>query len=100
MPKTKIYNIYTNDDLELPLVCGVIGAKAVSEFTGLSVEQIRKRLFTKSWTRCKYKVVIVGNVENDQEKYMIKYNLTHDRTEYFKRRRTNKWTRTKEQKAL
>lgn len=94
MPKTKIYDVITNDSLELPLACGLVGAKAVSEFTGLTVEAIRKKLFCNDWGKCKYKVVISGVVENNQEKYMIKYNLTHDRTEYFKRRRTNKWNNT------
>lgn len=100
MPKTKIYDVITNDELELPLALGIVGAKAVSEFTGLTVNRIRKNLLKNSWGRSEFRVVISGLVENNQEKYMIKYNLTHDRTEYFKRRRTNKWTRTKDQKAL
>lgn len=87
MPKTKIYTIVTNDSLELPLACGVVGAKAVSEFTGLTVETIRKKLFRNDWGKSKYKVYISGEVENNQDAYMIKYNLTHDRTEYFKERR-------------
>lgn len=95
MPKTKIYNIVTNDEYEIPLAVGVIGAKAVSDFTGLSVESIRKKIFRRSWGRSKYKAVEVGLVENNQEAYMIKYNLTHDRTEYFKRRRTKRWNNTK-----
>lgn len=95
MPKTKIYNIVTNDELEMPLAVGLIGAKAVSAYTGLTVSRIRKSLFYDNWGRSKYKAVEVGLVENNQEAYMIKYNLTHDRSEYFKRRRTKRWNNTK-----
>lgn len=95
MPKTKIYNVVTNDELEMPLAIGLIGAKAVSDFTGLTVSKIRKNLFYDSWGRSKYKAVEVGLVENNQEAYMIKYNLTHDRSEYFKRWRTKRWSNTK-----
>ena len=98
MPKTKIYNIVTNDELEMPLAVGVIGAKAVSAYTGLTVNRIRKSLFYDNWGRSKYKAVEVGLVENNQEAYMIKYNLTHDRSEYWRERAWTKKRRKRERK--
>ena len=98
MPKTKIYNIVTNDELEIPLAVGVIGAKAVSAYTGLTVSRIRKSLFYDNWGRSKYKAVEVGLVENNQEAYMIKYNLTHDRSEYWRERAWTKKRRKRERK--
>lgn len=98
MPKTKIYNIVTNDELEIPLAIGAIGAKAVSAYTGLTVSRIRKSLFYDNWGRSKYKAVEVGLVENNQEAYMIKYNLTHDRTEYWRERAWTKKRRKRERK--
>lgn len=85
----KTYMIVTNVKYELPVAQDLIGAAAVAEYLGLSVNRIRKNLCSGKWNhKQKYKAVAVGSgitdsVERKRE-YSRRYQFSHDRTEYFR----------------
>lgn len=85
MPVVKIYDIVTNDLLELPVAYNLRGAKSVSEFIGISEQAVRKKLFKGNWGKSKYKAIEAGSVVYDQKRYYKLYSLTHDRSQYFKK---------------
>lgn len=84
MPVVKIYDIVTNDLLELPVAFNLIGAKAVGEFIGISEQAVRTKLFKSNWGKSKYKAIEAGSIVYDQKRYNKFYSLTHDRSQYFK----------------
>jgi hypothetical protein len=60
MPKVNIYNIVTNDDLELPVACDLIGARAVGDFLGMTAQAVNRCVCYGHWSRWrKLKAVIV-----------------------------------------
>ena len=59
MGVTKIYDIVTNDEYELPVKLHVVGTQAVGEFIGTSANNIAKRMCRGSWPG-KYKAVEIG----------------------------------------
>lgn len=84
MPVIKIYDIVTNDLLELPVAFNLIGAKAVGEFIGISEQAVRTKLFKGNWGKCKYKAIEAGSVVYDQKRYYKLYSMTHDRSQYYR----------------
>lgn len=94
----KTYMIVTNDEYELPVKRDLVGAKAVADYLGLSVNRVRKNLCTGVWNhKQKYKAVVdeSGTVDalERHRVYNKRYSLTHDRTEYYRRyyRRKRCW---------
>lgn len=59
MGVTKIYDIVTNDEYELPVKLHVVGTQAVGEFIGTSANNIAKRMSRGSWPG-KYKAIETG----------------------------------------
>lgn len=95
MPVIKIYNIVTNDLLELPVAYDLRGAKSVAVFLGCSEQAVRTKIFKNSWGKSKYKAVEAGRVIHDKRMYAKQYDLEHDRSQYFheynlRKRRTRK----------
>ena len=65
MPKINIYNIVTNDELELPVACDLIGARAAGEYLGLKEEYVWKCTCTGKWSHLRNtKAVVVGTRED------------------------------------
>lgn len=91
----KTYMIVTNDDLELPVSVEIVGAEAVAEKLGMPVNKLRQNLCRGFSKRHKYKAVIVKEKQIEDKKqyireYSKRYDMTHDRTEYFRRYRKRK----------
>ena len=86
----KTYTIVTNDKYEHPVAHDLVGAAAVADYLGLSVNRVRKNLCTGIWNhKQKYKAVVdesatVDGLERRRE-YGKRYRLKHDRTEYFRK---------------
>lgn len=84
MPVIKIYDLVTNDLLELPVAYNLRGAKAVSEYIGCSEQAVRTKIFNNDWGKSKFKAIEVGSVVHDPKAYYKLYSLEHDRSQYFK----------------
>lgn len=69
MPTVKLYNIVTNDKYEIPLMCDLIGARAVGEYLGMQEGYVRKCLCTGKWSHLRKKKAIVVGVKEDLEGY-------------------------------
>ena len=82
---SKVYMIVTNDEYEMPVKCDIIGAKAVSEYMGISLSYLRQMLCgAKPWVK-RYKAVVIDNANlTKKNQYMRykRYSMKHDRTEY------------------
>ena len=85
----KTYMIVTNDEHETPVKHDLKGACEVAVYLGLSVNRVRKNLHSGVWNhKQKYKAVVdesgtVDAIERRRERCK-RYDLTHDRTEYFR----------------
>lgn len=82
---SKIYMIVTNDDFETPVKCDVIGAQAVADYMGVSLQYLREMLCgAKPWSKKqKYKAVCMGEAGLAQKHHNL-WAMTHDRTEYYR----------------
>lgn len=96
-----LYSIVTNDKYEYTVKSG-LRIKEVSEFFGVTTNNARK-LVCRPWKKSKYKPVLETKVKYDRKKYQKLYDMTHDRTEYFreyhKRRRIEMETQKKTKTA-
>lgn len=77
-----LYTIVTNDKCELPVKCD-IRVKEVAEFLGTTTSNVRNMVVNPR-KKSKYKIIITSKVEFDRKSYQKKYDMTHDRSEYFK----------------
>ena len=77
-----LYTIVTNDKYEFPVKCG-LRTSEVAEFLGVTTSTVRNMVY-KPRKKSKYKVVFEKKYIFDREKWQIRYDMTHDRTEYFK----------------
>ena len=76
----KIYLIVTNDEYELP-VTELVGARAVAEWLGMSVNAVRHRIMRNQFSGA-YRAYPIGRKHYDAKRY----RMEHDRTEYFRQR--------------
>lgn len=86
---SKVYMIVTNDEYETPVKCDIIGAKAVSEYMGISLTYLRRMICgSVPWSKKqKYKAIVVGEADllkKNKPFYKKIYSMTHDRSEYYK----------------
>ena len=81
----KKYLIVTNDKYELPMYAECTGIKQVANVLGKSESTIRKYISWGFPDSSKVKVVCTKNklYKDNKERSKI-YDMTHDRTEYFK----------------
>lgn len=87
----KKYLIVTNDEYELPMFAECTGIKQVADVLGKSENTIRKYLSWGFPKNSKFKVVCTKSklYKDNKERSKI-YDMTHDRTEYFKNYYRNK----------
>lgn len=83
----KTYMIVTNDVYELPVSGEIVGAKAVAEALGITVQSLRHRLMNGFSRKAKYKAVVIKDRQiEDKEQYKKDYarmwRFKVDRTEY------------------
>lgn len=91
MPEKKLYMIVTNDKYEIPVQFDLVGAKAVAEYIGITVQSVRDRIHKNNWgKKLKYKAVECGTYKFDKQEYTKIYGMTHDRSEYYKEYRRRK----------
>ena len=79
-----IYTIVTNDKYEFPVKSNIRLAE-VAVFLGVAKGTVRNMVF-KPRKKSKYKVVVTGKIKPDRQVYMKRYDMTHDRSEYFRQR--------------
>ena len=77
-----MYTIVTNDKYEFPVRFG-LSTKEVADLFGVTTSTVRNMVF-KPRKKSRYKVVLDGKEEYDRKAYQKQYDMTHDRTEYFK----------------
>lgn len=77
-----LYTIVTNDKYELPVLCD-LNVKEAAEFMGTTGNNLRNMVL-KPRKKARYKVIITGKVKSDKAAYQKMYDMTHDRSEYFK----------------
>lgn len=77
-----LYTIVTNDEYEFPVKCD-LRVKEAAEFLGITTNYVR-RMVCKPLKKHKYKVIVSGKVETDKAAYKKRYDMTHDRSEYFR----------------
>lgn len=81
----KKYLIVTNDEYELPMFAECTGIKQVANVLGKSENTIRKYLSCGFPPKSKYKVVCTkSKLYKDNKECSKIYDMTHDRTEYFR----------------
>ena len=88
MPETKTYMIVTNDRYERPLQHDLVGAEAVAEYLGMSVSGVRKCLMTGKWSHLRTKKAVAVGVKVAEDPYIVqkRWELEHDRSDYFRQR--------------
>lgn len=91
----KTYMIVTNDNLELPVSVEIVGAEAVAKKLGMPVNKLRQNLCRGFSKRHKYKAIVVKDKQFEDKQqynreYSKRYDMMHDRTEYFKKYRQKK----------
>lgn len=79
-----LYTVVTNDDLELPVKSDMRVGEA-AEFLGTTKNNVR-RMICRPPKKAKYKVIVTGKVKADRAVYQRNYDMTHDRSEYFRQR--------------
>ena len=79
-----LYTIVTNDEYEFPVKCD-IRVKEVANFLGTTTGNVRNMVL-KPRKKSKYKVIVTGKVQYERKSYCKKYDMTHDRSEYFHER--------------
>lgn len=83
MPKINLYSIVTNDEYELPVKCDLRAGQA-AEFLGTTPGNLR-HMVCRPLKKSRYKVIVSGKVKFSQAEYAKRYDMTHDRSEYFRR---------------
>lgn len=79
-----LYTIVTNDEYEFPIKCDV-KAREAADFLGTTTGNVRNMVLNPR-KRSRYKVIISGKVKFNKREYCKIYAMTHDRSEYFKKR--------------
>lgn len=77
-----LYTIVTADQYELPVKCDLKVHEAAS-FLNTTPVNVRQLVY-KGRKRHGYKVIVTGKVAFDNKEYSKHYDMTHDRSEYFK----------------
>ena len=77
-----LYTIVTADQYELPVKCDLKVHEA-ADFLKTTPGNVRQLVF-KGRKRHGYKVIVTGRVGFDNREYSKRYDMTHDRSEYFK----------------
>ena len=85
MPKKNVYIIVTNDKYEIPIKMDCIGVKEAASYIGISENYARKMMCGYNPWTTRYKIIQFGEYKPNRKKYMKQFDLTHDRTEYFKK---------------
>lgn len=67
MPTVNIYNIVTNDAYEIPLVCDLVGARAVAEYLGMRENYVSRCICTGKWSHLRKKKAVVVGTKNELE---------------------------------
>lgn len=85
----KTYMIVTNDEYEFPISNEIVGAEETARCLGIKVQRLRRCLVDGFPKKAKYKAIILQDkqIKDEQQykkQYAKKYNMTHDRTEYFR----------------
>lgn len=77
-----LYTIVTADQYELPVKCDVRVHEAAS-FLGVTHSYIHQLIF---YGRAKngYRIIVSRKTTFDRKAYRKQYDMTHDRSEYFK----------------
>ena len=84
MPTTKIYDIVTNDEYELPLAYGIIGGQAAADFLGVSITTLWRSSKEQKW-HGKYKAIDAGRKRTTaKEKALM--NAERCRRYYYRRK--------------
>lgn len=65
MPVTNVYNIVTNDELETPLKCDLVGAKEVAEYLGMHWVSVNRCVRTGKWSHLRRKKAVIVGVKED-----------------------------------
>ena len=65
MPTVNLYNIVTNDEYEIPLLCDIVGAKAVAEKLGMTENSIWRCCNTGHWSHLRKKKAVVVGTKGD-----------------------------------
>lgn len=89
-----LYTIVTNDKYEFPVKSDIRLAE-VATFFGVAKGTVWNMVFKPRKTS-KYKVLVTGKVETDRQAYMKRYDMTHDRSEYFRQRYLRNKERTEQ----
>lgn len=79
-----LYTIVTNDEYEFPIKSD-IRIEESATFLGVAKSTVRNMVL-KPRKKSKYKVIVTGKDNADRKAYQKRYDMTHDRTEYFKQR--------------
>ncbi len=91
MPRVNIYNIVTNDELELPVACDLVGTEAAAEWLGVKKQTISACICKDHWSKHqKYKAIIIESFnkklpEDERKARRREYSFRH----YHEKRRTN-----------
>lgn len=83
----KKYAIVTNDEYELPIATDFSSAAEVGKYLGISKAAVLNRI-RRGQKRTKYKVIckeIQLTKRKSNAEYCKKYDMTHDRSEYFRK---------------
>lgn len=67
-----LYDIVTNDEYEIPVKCD-LKVKEVANFLGISTKRI-SQIVSRPIKKSKYKVIVSGKVEHDQNLYNKTYS--------------------------
>ena len=92
MPRINIYNIVTNDALELPVKCDVVGTAAVAEYLGMNKMTVSACICKNAWSHNrKFKAVIVGETSNKLSEFERKLRRAEEsRRAYLRRKERQK----------
>lgn len=77
-----LYTIVTNDERELPVKRNIRSAE-VADFLHTTKNNVWD-MVCRPRKKSKYKVIVTGRVGFDKKAYAKRYDMTHDRTEYFR----------------
>ncbi len=77
-----LYTIVTNDKYELPVMCD-LSVKEAAKFMKTNGNNLRNMVL-KPRKKSKYRVMVSGKIKYDRKAYQKRYDMTHDRSEYFR----------------
>ena len=67
MPIVKLYNIVTNDEYELPIMCDLVGTRSVAKHLGMRENYVSRCICTGKWSHIRSKKAVIVGVREDLE---------------------------------